>query len=182
MESSWVDTVVLVCNCGGGGDVVSDFVPRATRSEQLDAPATQPSSDEFAPAKLVTDLRDRANWWARHGERSPYAYTVGDADIDTRAAYEIEELARRLTNALATIKALIDKSAWRPIEAAPKDIVWCMNGHEYGPYILASVRGGDVDRVRWWQFEKDRGACNFLTAGGSPVHPTHWMPLPGAPK
>lgn len=87
-------------------------------------------------------------------------------------------------------------SKWRPIDSAPKEIVYqdvTPFGpkedpliHEYGPHILAyPVSGGRAGVVRWWQSNKvepnGRRPSNFLGDCGNAYRPTHWMPLPKAP-
>lgn len=65
-------------------------------------------------------------------------------------------------------------SEWQPIDTAPKD----------GTTILAV--DGDVIAVVWWSVACDPAQWRDfggLGAGGiDPFEPTHWMPLPEAPK
>lgn len=72
-------------------------------------------------------------------------------------------------------------STWRPIETAPKDIVFRDGIHSYGRYILVYRTYGEVDRVRWWQTDEP-GVGNFLDGGGNAVRPAYWIPLPKPPK
>lgn len=76
-------------------------------------------------------------------------------------------------------------SEWQPIETAPKDgteiIVW---------------DGGRADMVRWQDYEFQNSGASWCMARGDTAHegyvgyygvhmvenPTHWMPLPDAPK
>jgi hypothetical protein len=78
---------------------------------------------------------------------------------------------------------------WQPIETVPKDgtvILICQPGYG-GPNIWAATwasehdgRAGSPDKDFPW-LTLDDGSTNALMDG--PEHgPTHWMPLPGAPK
>jgi hypothetical protein len=75
---------------------------------------------------------------------------------------------------------------WQPIETCPKKIVSRDDNSRYGKWVLVYPFYGCVVVARWWQWHKRDAdgtlACNFLEAGGNPVHPTHWMPLPKPPK
>lgn len=77
-------------------------------------------------------------------------------------------------------------SEWQPIETAPKAITRSWDNSEYGAHILAYPVHGEVARVRWWQSKSEearaKGYQNFLADGGMACHPTHWMPLPDAPR
>ena len=58
---------------------------------------------------------------------------------------------------------------WRPIKTAPKD----------GAEILTYSHQGYC--LMFWLEDEQRWEHSFY--GGSPqFHPTHWMPLPEAPK
>jgi hypothetical protein len=71
---------------------------------------------------------------------------------------------------------------WRDIESAPKDEVARDGDNRYAQYILVWHKHfSDPVRARWW-WRSDKDACNFIHDAGFACFPTHWMPLPPAPK
>lgn len=92
-------------------------------------------------------------------------------------AIEAEVLAQQQQAAHGAVQ-----DGWQPIETAPKDSVYRDGNNHYSQYILAWWPGSIAPvRVRWW-YRDDSDACNFLADGGWAAYPTHWMPLPAAPK
>lgn len=60
--------------------------------------------------------------------------------------------------------------AWQDISTAPKDGTYVLG---YGPH---SSRGHYVDAIHFW---RDRWTIEWMEGFGAP---THWQPLPPAPK
>lgn len=99
-------------------------------------------------------------------------------DLTLQLVEEVRSMATELLQARAAKTA----GEWRDIASAPKTIVR-RDGHSgYSDYILAFPVGGDVVRCRWWEWDGDPQACNFLADGGWAVHPTHWQPIPTPPS
>lgn len=76
-------------------------------------------------------------------------------------------------HALSHLTALeqMGEQQWQPIETAPRD----------GTEILA-VESGSISCVRYIQNVGWRDYSDIGAAGIDPLEPTHWMPLPCAPK
>jgi len=75
---------------------------------------------------------------------------------------------------------------WQPIETAPKSTV---NGRDvHGVYILGFCPDHDACDLEscicvvWWEPLMNSGSGMWYGEGGYETHPTHWMPLPAAPK
>lgn len=74
-----------------------------------------------------------------------------------------------------------EPTGWQPIETAPKQERYLDGRNSYSEYMLGWYPGAIAPfRMRWWQL--DSGPHNFLADGGYAVFPTHWQPLPPAPK
>lgn len=69
-------------------------------------------------------------------------------------------------------------SKWQPIETAPKDgtefLAWCM---ERPPFSPVPTYFPDIAK---WHKDRVAAASYFYTRSGA--IPTHWMPIPDAPK
>ena len=77
---------------------------------------------------------------------------------------------------------------WLPIESAPKDgtevVLWCPGRHGYSGYVsLGEYRldanASPSDRPLWLKNDYDDYSCGYAS---TPLTPSHWMPLPEAPK
>lgn len=63
----------------------------------------------------------------------------------------------------------IKPAGWQPIETIPRDEILVLL-HEHGHIFIG----------HYWE---DHDACYGIYHGGPPLcYPTHWMPLPEAPK
>lgn len=76
---------------------------------------------------------------------------------------------------------------WQPIETAPRDANYYLE-IDRGYKILLGTDGRTVFAMYWmadWYGDKSR-ACwmpaNLDEEYGSPLSPTHWMPLPEPPN
>lgn len=79
----------------------------------------------------------------------------------------------KIRNALRTTVEALALGGWQPIETVP----------EHGELLLAHIQAGKI----YWVEAGKRGQgvlkkLFFTLTGGSMPTPTHWMPLPPAPK
>ena len=94
------------------------------------------------------------------------------------------------TVSMAFFAALL-QDCWQPISTAPKSGL-ARDGSVQGVYLLMfeplSEEDGFTDdddvqigiQVAWWEPHMNQGQGCWYN-GTTPVHPTHWMPLPIAP-
>ena len=61
---------------------------------------------------------------------------------------------------------------WQPIETAPKEVSCLVVGESGNVWVAKYTYAGPRAGERW----------NALGLGRLPFSPTHWMPLPAAPK
>lgn len=70
-------------------------------------------------------------------------------------------------------KVAAAKSAWMPIESAPRNV----------PFL--AYENGDIDKCRFFDVDADTGRPVYSAYCGQPVvyspEPTHWMPAPNSP-
>ena len=83
-----------------------------------------------------------------------------------------------------------DSPQWQPIETAPKDgtdilLCWAINaaGERIDWSEHPDTAGVFVQVASWWNGENDWIVyCSLPNEPRLHFNPTHWMPLPGAPK
>ena len=86
-----------------------------------------------------------------------------------------ENIERELNAAKDRIKRLEEAHCWRPIETASYDHTWVLgydaNDGETGMIIFVHANSLDDDGIEY-----------HWTDGMREWTPTHWMPIPDAPK
>lgn len=126
---------------------------------------TLPKAETAIPA----DIQQAANavYLRQLEERDDTApfYTAGEfKDV------QVGHIAR-------AILAERQRDQWQPIETAPFD------GSDILVCITHNLPGDEWETIQWvdWQFP-GVGWCVFPKRIDIPFPPTHWMPLPAAPK
>lgn len=114
-----------------------------------------------APSRMMTE----------HGGPVGFAFGIPRGDV-LDACHEAVDAALPLLPAQA--------EEWRDIAIAPKEIVRSDGNQQYGAWIFAADRWGNMQEVQWWQYKNDT-ACNFLGRDGSAFSAKFWRPLPPPP-
>ena len=122
------------------------------------------------PRAVINDAIESLQGYAREtGDTQPC-----DAEKALRAA---------LTEALAHDVSFISEGnkaqqGWQPIETAPKDgtVILMFRNKE----VLAGAFHAELGKYPWLILEESMDGTNGLQEGAH--GPTHWMPLPSAPK
>lgn len=113
-------------------------------------------------------LRERVCHWRERISQHP-GYWYHEVDTDDLKLF-LEALSS-LSPAPVQAEGMREAVAWQPIETAPKDGAW----------ILAWLGGiaGCPDTIQWAYGGWWNGSTGHVRSEASP---THWMPLPQAPR
>lgn len=162
---------------GEGTSVVRASDGRLVADDSTFSAGIAAALNEWAELRAtVADLRDALKLMEHKVITCGVAATHPDAALTMRADYmkwdsPQAEAVRALRAERDDLRAERERTAWQPIDTAPKD------GTEILALCRAPARDGDYyEAVRYLT-----DAPCWVTREGWMRHPTHWMPLPAGP-